>query len=304
MKWPLIKRAIPDRQVPLYNRFYLHAPAASQVDPIMVWGTEIDADALQSFLRERNRNGRIVITTAHALIRATALALEQSPKLNVRFVGRRLFAFRDVNIRMAFFHRRNSEMDLLMISNANLKSLEQIGLEVWQRLLQAGRGEGDRDRDLARLRRLPGFWFRQTLRLYGFLDRHVRLPTLGRLDATRASCVTVNDLSFAGAPLMRSYKPTRFPDNADSFNLTLGPIEGKVVARSDQFVSINIMPLFLRADHRLVDAQQVGRFLAAVRDILSHPERLDTRADQSTGRGSESSVEATGNQFIAADQAQ
>ena len=119
---------------------------------------------------------------------------------------------------MAFFHRRNSEMDLLMISNANLKSLEQIG-EVWQRLLQAGRGEGDRDRDLARLRRLPGFWFRQTLRLYGFLDRHVRLPTLGRLDATRASCVTVNDLSFAGAPLMRSYKPTRFPDNADSFNL-------------------------------------------------------------------------------------
>ena len=222
MKWPLIKRAIPDRQVPLYNRFYLHAPAASQVDPIMVWGTEIDADALQSFLRERNRNGRIVITTAHALIRATALALEQFPKLNVRFVGRRLFAFRDVNIRMAFFHRRNSEMDLLMISNANLKSLEQIGLEVWQRLLQAGRGEGDRDRDLARLRRLPGFWFRQTLRLYGFLDRHVRLPTLGRLDATRASCVTVNDLSFAGAPPMRSYKPTRFPDNANSFNLDSG----------------------------------------------------------------------------------
>ena len=74
MKWPLIKHAIPDRQVPLYNRFYLHAPAASEVDPIMVWGTEIDADALQSFLRERNRNGRIVITTAHALIRATALA--------------------------------------------------------------------------------------------------------------------------------------------------------------------------------------------------------------------------------------
>ena len=29
MKWPLIKRAIPDRQIPIYNRFYLHAPASS-----------------------------------------------------------------------------------------------------------------------------------------------------------------------------------------------------------------------------------------------------------------------------------
>ena len=73
---------------------------------------------------------------------------------------------------------------------------------------------------------------------------------------------------------MRIYKPTRFPDRSDSFNLTLGPMESKVVARSDGFVAINVMPLFLRADHRLVDAQQVGRFLGAVRELLSHPEKL------------------------------
>jgi 2-oxoacid dehydrogenase/acyltransferase catalytic subunit len=274
MKWPLVRRAIPDRQIPLYNRFYLHAAAASQVDPIMVWGTDIDVDALLAFLREKNRKGRVVITAAHALIRAMALALEQFPEMNVRLVGRRIYAFRDVNVRMAFFHRRNSEMDLLIISDANLKSLERIGLEIWQRLLQAGRGEGGRDRDLARFRLIPSFWFRQILRLYDLLDRHVRLPTFGRLDGTRASCVTVNDLSFPGAPPMRIYKPTRFPDRSDSFNLTLGPIENKVVARLDKFVSINVMPLFLRADHRLVDAQQAGRFLAAVRDLLSNPERL------------------------------
>jgi len=240
----------------------------------MVWGTDIDADALLAFLREKNRKGRVVITTAHALIRAMALALEQFPEMNVRLVGRRIYAFRNVNVRMAFFHRRNSEMDLLIISDANLKSLERIGLEIWQRLLQAGRGEGGRDRDLARFRSIPSFWFRQILRLYDFLDRHMRLPTFGRLDGTRASCVTVNDLSFPGAPPMRIYKPTRFPDRSDSFNLTLGPIENKVVARLDKFVSINVMPLFLRADHRLVDAQQAGRFLGAVRDLLSNPERL------------------------------
>ena len=115
--------------------------------------------------------------------------------------------------------------------------------------------------------------------------------------------MTVNDLSFPGAPPMRSYKPTRFPDHADLFNLTLGPIENKVVARSDQFVSINVMPLFLRADHRLVDAQQVGRFLAAVRDLLSHPERLELRADSIDSGGEKLRIAPgpTGNRRIAAN---
>jgi pyruvate/2-oxoglutarate dehydrogenase complex dihydrolipoamide acyltransferase (E2) component len=60
----------------------------------------------------------------------------------------------------------------------------------------------------------------------------------------------------------------------------LGAIENKVVARADQFVSISVMPLFVRADHRIVDAYKVGRFLAAVRDLLNHPERLDLSAEQ------------------------
>jgi len=163
MKWPLVERPVPNAQVPLYNRFYLHASPASQVDPVILWGTEIDANALQAFLQERNRSGRVLITAAHALIRAAALALEQCPELNVRLVRRRIYAFRNVNIRMAFFHRRYSEIDLMLIENANFKSLERIALEIWQRMLQAARNEGGRDRDLARLRRLPAFGFARLL---------------------------------------------------------------------------------------------------------------------------------------------
>src|SRR5258705_457937 len=210
MKWPLHDRPIPGRGIPLYNRFYLHAPKASHVDPVMVWGIEIDADALTSFLRERNRGGRVLLTTAHALIRATALALAQFPEMNVRVVGRRVYGFRGVNIRMGFYHRGNREIDLLVVREADAKSLEQIGQEVWQRLLQAGRGTGPRDRDLARLRRVPGFWLRQLLRVYGFLDRRFHLPTVGRLDELRGGGAMVNDLSFAGAPPMRGATAHRF----------------------------------------------------------------------------------------------
>jgi chloramphenicol O-acetyltransferase len=282
MKWPLRSRAVPDREIPLYNRFYLHAPTASHVDGTIVWGTEIDADALQAFLRDKNRQGRVIITPAHALIRATAMALAQFPELNVRVVGRRIYPFRDINVRIAFFHRRNKEIDLLIVERADRKSLEQIAQDVWQRLLQAARGEGGRDRDLARLRKLPGFWFRQLMRLHGFLDRHMRLPILSRLDATRAGCALVNDLSFPGAPPMRGYKASRFPDESDTFNLTIGPTEQKVVARADQFAAVQIMPLFVRADHRLVDAYQVGRFLALVRDLLNHPDRLNLASEPPT----------------------
>jgi hypothetical protein len=279
MKWPLADRPIPDRELPLYNRFYLHASAASRSDPALVWGTEIEAEALQSFLRERNRDGRVVITAIHLLIRATALALAQYPDMNVRIVGRRIYSFRDINIRMAFFHRRNLDIDLLKISQADAKSLEQIAAEVWHALLQAGRNERGRDRDLARFRRLPGFFFRQIFRFYSYLDRHWRLPRLGRLAATREGCATVNDLSFPGAPPMRSYKPTRFPDMSDSLNLTIGPIESKVVERDGRFVSVTTMPLVMRADHRIVDAYVGGRFLAVVRDLLNEPQRLDAPAD-------------------------
>lgn len=276
MKWPF-DRPVSDQDTPLYNRFYLNAPASMNPDTAIVWGTEIDADALKRFLLEKSRGADVVVTTAHALVKAMGLALAQFPETNVRVVGRRLHRLRDVDVRMAFMHRRNNEIDLMMISQADTKSLEQIGLEVWQRLLQAGRGEGGRDRDLARLRRVPTFWLRQLLRIYGFVDRRVRLPTFGRLDALRRACATVNDLSFAGAPPMRGFKPTRFPDHSDLLNLTLGPVEPKVVFRGDAPAKVNVMPLFLRVDHRVMDAYRAGQFLAFLRDVLNNPERLNVQ---------------------------
>jgi hypothetical protein len=300
MKWPFLGPAVPDRRLPYLNRFYLHAPAEGQLDPTMVWGTEIDADALHAFLREQNRDGRALITVAHALIRATALALAEFPEMNVRLVGRRVYAFRDINVRLPFAHRRNGDIDLIIIQGANSKSLEQIAKEVWQRLLQAGRGEGRRERYLTAARRIPGFWLRQLLRLYFLLDRHFPLPTTGSLDSVRAGAATVNDLSFPGAPPMRSYKPTRFPDPGDSLRLTLGPTENKVVARGDHFASISVMPLFVRADHRLVDAHQVGRFVAAVRNLMNHPERLALPAVPPVADGtcSDSSVAVANNRTV------
>ncbi len=275
MKWPLLKQPVPYDKIPLYNRYYLQAPKASHADPVMVMGTEIEADALLAFLRERNRGGQVLLTSAHTLIRAAALGLAQFPQMNVRLVGRRVYPFRNISIRTGFFHRGNREIDIMLIVSANEKSLDQIGQEVWQRLMEAGRHTGRRDRELTRIRRVPGFVLRQFLRFYGFLDRVFVIPTVSRIDELRGGSMMVNDLSTSGAPALRMYKPSRFPDSSDSLNLTLGPVESKVIARGDQFVSVRVMPLFLRADHRLTDAHEMGRFLSLVRDLMQNPQRLD-----------------------------
>jgi len=281
MKWPLVSRPLSNAEIPLYNRYYLHAPKASHVDPVIVMGTEFEADALLAFLQEKNRKGGTILTTAHALIRATGLALAQFPEMNTRVVGRRIYRFRDIGIRMAFFHRKANEIDLLLVTSPDKKSVEDIAGEVWRRLLEAARGNGGRDRDLARMRKVPAFWFRQMMRFYGFLDRHFHLPAVSRLDELRGGSAMVNDLSHAGSPPMRSYKPSRFADGSDSINLTLGPAETKLVMRDGAPVEIRVMPLFMRADHRLADAYQIGRFLAAMRETLQNPERL---AVTSTGQ--------------------
>jgi len=274
MKWPLVSRPLPNAEIPLYNRYYLHAPKASHVDPVIVMGTEFEADALLAFLQQKNRAGGTILTTAHALIRATGLALARYPEMNARVVGRSIRRFRDIGIRMAFFHRNAKEIDLMLIDGVDRKSIEEIAAEVWRRLLEAARGNGGRDRDLARMRKVPAFWFRQMMRFYGFLDRHFHLPAVSRLDELRGGSAMVNDLSHAGMPPLRSYKPSRFADGSDSINLTLGPVETRLVLREGKPVEVRVMPLFMRADHRLTDAYQIGRFLATVRETLQNPERL------------------------------
>ena len=274
MKWPLASHPLSNADIPLYNRYYLHAPKSSHVDPVIVMGTEFEADALLALLQQKNRAGGTILTTAHALIRATGLALAQYPDMNTRVVGRSVRRFRDISIRMGFFHRKNNEIDLLLVTSPDTKSSEDIAVEVWRRLLEAARGNGGRDRDLARMRKVPAFWFRQMMRVYGFLDRHFHLPAVSRLDELRGGSAMVNDLSHAGMPPLRSYKPSRFADGSDSINLTLGPVETKLVMRDGAPAEVKVMPLFMRADHRLADAYQIGRFLAAVRETLQNPERL------------------------------
>ncbi len=289
MKWPLKSSPVPRDQLPLYNLMYLHAPGIENADSTILWGTEIDATGLQAWLDVCRSDSPVLISTSHVLLQATAQALAQHPHLNRRVVGRRVFAFRNINLRLAFQNPAHGGVDVVLVRSAEKCSLQQIASLVWKTLLLAHRGEANIERDRQRMKSLPSWGFHWLLAFYRWLDRHWALPTVGRLDNLRCSAVLVNDLSFRNAPPMRCYKPTRFPDESISINITLGPMEEKVVVRDGQPVAGTVAPLFVRVDHRIVDAYQLGRFLATLRELLQHPAQMDalaTKHQQSTAASS------------------
>jgi hypothetical protein len=289
MKWPLQTQAVPREEIPLYNLYYLHAPGVEYADPAILWGTEIEADGLRAFLESCRSRSPVLISTSHVLLQATAQALAKHPHLNRRVVGRRVFAFREINLRLAFQNPASGDVDVVLVPRAERCTLQEIAGLVWRTLLRGSRGEAPVDRDRRRIKALPSWGFHALLSVYRWLDRRWALPTVGRLDDLRCSAVLVNDLSFRNAPPMRCYKPTRFPDESTSVNITLGPMEEKAVVRDGQPVASTVVPLFVRADHRIVDAYQVGRFLATLRDFLQDPAQMDALAAEHLASASEAS---------------
>jgi len=282
MKWPLVSPSVRRVDLPLYNLYYLHASGVGQTDPTMLWGTDVEVAPLQAYLRQQNQSSPVLISTAHVLLRATAVALARHPELNRRAVGRRVYAYRHVNVRMAFHNPRRGEVDVVLVERADERSLAETAGIVWKHLIEGTLGGSSFERDRRRLHRLPALAFHALIRFYGWLDRMFPLPTLGRLDRLRAGAVLVNDLSFRGAPSMRCYKPTRFPDESATLNVTLGPMEEKTVVRNGEIVASTVAPLFVRADHRITDAYGLGRFLATLREMLEDPARMESQPRATT----------------------
>lgn len=277
MKWPLRSQSVAASDIPLYNLHYLCAPGAAQVDTTILWGTEVDVETLLSYLQERNRDSGILLSTSHVLVQAIAQTLVRHSEFNRRVVGRRIYTYREINLRLAFQNRRRKDVGVLLVPRANELSLTGIANCVWSAVVERLQGKSAVDRDTQRLLRLPGFLFEWVLRTYNWLDRHLRLPTVGRLDGLRSGAVFINDLSFHGAPPMRSYKPSRFPDESAPINITLGPSETKAVVCDGRVEARTVSPLFVRADHRIVDAYQIGCFVATLRELLQDPARMENR---------------------------
>jgi len=276
VKWPLETSPIPDSELPIYNSYYLHACRTPE-DPVMIWGTEVEVSKLQDYLRIANRESSFLLTTSHILIRGVAKALEKHPEFNQRVVGKRIYRFKAIHVLMAMQDPREQQAELLLVKDANQRSLSDIAQTIWKHHQDAARGSFTYQKEKQTFRFFPQPIGRWILNFQQFLSNRFHLPETRMCERQRCSPVLVNYLGFRGAPPMKMFKASRFPNESLMMNITMGPSELQPIVQNERVVIRPVAPLFVRADHRTVDAYRIAQFTETLRSYISNPEQMDVQ---------------------------
>jgi hypothetical protein len=266
MKWPLKPSPIPISETPTWALYYQAAcPAPS--DPTMIWGTDVPTSKLDEFIRQANAQNDVVITPAHVLIWVVGQCLALHPEFNRRILHRRLYEFKQVNILMPVQGGKHGP-EVCLITEVDQKPLSKIARDLWRHSRDLIKGTSDSQRDERIFRAIPapfrGFLFR--LMLAG--TNWINWPAALWGHRTLRAGTMINYLGQRGAPPMRFFKASRFPNDTATLNVTMGP------SQTDG-ENEPAAPLFVRADHRVVDAYQLGQFVADLRQYLADPLSLE-----------------------------
>lgn len=272
MFWPLKKRPIPKSEMPFFNKFYAHM-APSPRDPTMTWGTELDATNLQAYIRKTSVEENVILSPVHVLVKAVGMALVAHPHLNRRPVGRRVYDFKHFNALMSYQNRKLGQPAVMVLKDLDQKSLKDIAGEIWQWINRARRGEEPMDRDKRRLERF--YWLMGVLlRGHRWISNRFNVPVSSRVMRYQTAAVHINCLNYPGAPPLRSYKATQVGVNSWAVHVAMGPMEDRPVAVDGEVVVRPMLPIFVRVDHRMADAVELGQFTGTIRDYMTNPETI------------------------------
>ena len=215
-----------------------------------------------------------MISPSSLLVQAVGQSLATHLELNRRVVGRRIFEFSSCNVCLATRVVKANEVNVIMVKNADLKSVGQIAGYLWKKQLTFHRNDSPYLRDRERLRKLPSWVFRWLTSARRWMESWIPLPVLGRMDRLCESGVLVNDFSHSRFPKMRGYKPSRQPDESKPLSITLGRPEQRVVWESGRAVPRMFAPICVRVDHRICDSFQLSQFVATLIKRLERPNEM------------------------------
>jgi hypothetical protein len=250
---------------------------------MMVWGTTVDTEFLDEFLAEqRRRTGRLV-SAAHVLVRAVALSLSQHPKVNRRVTGRRVHQYDGVNLVVPMLQTRTGEVEPIFLRRADELSLTDIAERFWTeahgKAVRAAVESQPAEHQSRFRRALAGLghtlrlhWIHRMSWLGFYVGSRLRLPTIFAFQQElNGAGAFVNYLGHPGAPPLIAFKPSCLPMNAYSVNVTMGPSESRPVVIDRAIVIRKQAPLFVRADHRMINGHEAAAFINTLRTHLAEP---------------------------------
>jgi hypothetical protein len=266
---------------------------------MMVWGTTVDVEPLETFLAEERRRTGLIFSPAHVLVRAVVESLKEHPKFNRRVVRRRVYRYDGVNVVVPMLHTRSGEVDTLFLRQADRLSLAEIARRFWSEARRNAHGvAAARRHDQSPVRRFVDAlkrrirlnWIHKMSWLGFAVGNRLRVPTIWKWQQElNEAGAFVNYLGFPGAPPMHSFKPSCLPMNSYSVGVTMGPAERQPAVVENAVVIRSLAPLFIRADHRMVNAYEAAEFISTLRKHLLNPwalvekDAVPDRVDASAG---------------------
>ncbi len=285
MYWATKSKPVPLSEIGWINTTYL-ASTSLRCDPMLVWGTTVDTEELESFLEEQRSRNRTMLTPAHVLVRAVAESLRQHPEVNRRVIGKKVYQYEGVNIVMPMLQTSTGEVDCVFMRNAEDYSLDEIAGFFWESAREKSMQVAlDKKRvkevstfknaliNLGRWLRLS--WILHTSKVGFTAGNWLRAPTIWPWQqGLNHAGAFVNYLGFSGAPPLIAHKPASLPLNAYCIAVTMGATEKRPVVVDDKVVVRKQASLFVRLDHRMVNGNQSAAFINTLRGFLMHPQSL------------------------------
>jgi len=274
MEWPVHSPPIADAATSLWQLYYLGAcPTPS--DPTMIWGTDVDMTGLEQYLQRANAESPVLISPAHLLLRAVALAMRRHPEFNRRVIAGRVYRYREINLLLSLYDPRAREVELLLLEEVDQRPLTDLSRTLWQAHQEVSRGEHIPFGRRTYYDFFPRWLRRRLVPLHFWLFNRFNWPLTSFWRREHRSAMLINYLAHRGAAPLRMYKPSRFPNDATPFSVTLGGTELRPAVVDGQVVPRPIAPLFIRGDHRIVDAHDLGLFAGTLRRFLANPASMD-----------------------------
>lgn len=269
---PLESVPVDDAQIPFMHQCYIHT-ADDVTDTTMVWGSQVDMTALREWLTKANEASDVVHGPIAVLARAVALALKKHPEANCRLLRKRIYRFRECNVLLPVLSKLGPAMHLLR--QVDQLSYREIAIQLRDEVVGVLAQSGERNLSARVSRCIPYALRGVGVRLLLWIANHIRVPLRPISQHLNGAPVLINYFGFPCAPPLVAYKPSRFGSRAILLNVTLGPTTMTPVVRDDAIVARPISGLFVRCDHRTMDARQLSNFVQTIVKILEQPAAFD-----------------------------
>lgn len=233
---------------------------------------EVDVTAALAYLERVRAESGERVTITHVVGAALARALREVDEIRARVVFGRILPLESCDIGFAVDIAHGSDLAPVKVHDVDRLSPLEIARAVDAGAKQLRRGHDAAYRRTSGLVRLVPAWTMRpvmaaaSLVAGGFGRGFVGQPgfPLGTAFVSNVGTLGLDEAFLAPLPFART-----------PVYLAVGAIQDRAVVVDGQVVARPVLVLVATADHRVVDGAHAGHLATILRDLVTHPERLD-----------------------------